>query len=299
MNTERRFDLGRLRRRRVADQCVCCGSESLDASPAIVMPFVAHRAFGWAPAKIDESWGLQTVKSGMAYTVCRSLQCRDCGLLFCDIRFADDEMERLYQGYRDAEYTVLRESYEPGYTLRNEALQGQIDYGDLLSRFLDPFLGGEPLAILDWGGDSGKNTPLRHRARQHDVYDISNTPVIAGAQAVSREQAMAQRYDLVVCSHVLEHVAYPSDLLDDMRRVMVPETLLYVEVPLEDVMRQYGERAIDHKKHWHEHVNFFSPRSLRALLSNAGLQVVGISADSSITAGLKSCSMMQVACRLI
>ena len=297
MTAEPRFDLSELRRHRVADQCICCGSASLNAAPAVLMPFVAHRALHWAPAVIDESWGLQTLKSGMAYSVCRSLQCDGCGLLFSDIRFSDDELGRLYRDYRGADYTALREKYEPGYTLRNQALQGQIDYGDLLERFLDPLLPNQELSILDYGGDSGKNTPLRRRARQHDVFDISNTPVVIGALAVNRAEAVRNCYDLIVCSNVLEHVPYPSDLLEDIRRVMGPQSLLYVEVPFESIMREYGEAAITHKKHWHEHINFFSPRAISSLLSNVGLKVAAVNTDSSITAGLKSSYMMQVACR--
>lgn len=298
MNVNPRFDFRELRRRRVADRCVCCGSEVLESAPAIMMPFVAHRTFGWAPARIDESWGLQTVACGMAYTVCRSMSCTDCGLLFCDIRFTDDELARLYEDYRGEDYTALRETYEPGYTLRNEALSRQIDYRGALERFLDPLLPQGPLAILDWGGDTGKNTPLRERARRHDVYDISNATVIAGARAVTLEEAMRQRYDLVVCSNVLEHVPYPSDVLEHARRAMTADSLLYVEVPFEDVIVRHGKAGLAHKKHWHEHVNFFSPASLQALLANVGLVVVALDTDSAITAGLKTSRMMQAACRL-
>jgi SAM-dependent methyltransferase len=298
MNRPRSFDFRQLRRHRVADQCVCCGSRTLHSTPAILMPFVAHRAFGWAPAMIDSSWGLNTIKQGMAYSVCRSLQCGDCGLLFSDIRFSDDELHRLYEGYRGLDYTALREVYEPGYTLRNEALKQQIDYGCTLERFLEPLLPAGALAILDWGGDSGKNTPLRSRARQHDVYDISNAEVIAGAHAVSRKQALANHYDLIVCSNVLEHVPYPSDLLQDIRQLMTPQSLLYIEVPYEELMRHNGQQALPQKKHWHEHVNFFSTTALEALIANVGLQPLRIVSDASITAGLKSSYLIQAACRL-
>jgi SAM-dependent methyltransferase len=207
-------------------------------------------------------------------------------------------MARLYKDYRGLDYTALRELYEPDYRRRNEALQGQIEYGESLTGFLCPLLPKRSLAILDWGGDSGKNTPLRSRAKQHDVYDISKAKVIPGARAVTREQASGQNYDLIVCSNVLEHVPYPNALLEDIIHVMAPSTLLYVEVPYEDVMRQYGGNAIAHKKHWHEHVNFFSPRAMNTLLANVGLQVVAASTEATITAGLKSSYMMQVACRL-
>jgi hypothetical protein len=292
------FNFQQLRHHRVADQCVCCGNLNLQAAPAILMPFVADRTFGWVPALIDASWGLNTIPHGMAYTVCRSLQCANCGLLFSDIRFAANELERLYSGYRGAAYTALREIYEPGYTLRNEALGQQIDYGGFLEQFLEPLLPAGPLAILDWGGDNGKNTPLRSRARCHDVYDISNIPVIAGAQAVSLEQTVANTYDLIVCSNVLEHVPYPSDLLLDIQQAMTPQSLLYIEVPFEEIMRMYGVQALTHKKHWHEHVNFFSPASMLKLLANVGLETISLNVDATITAGMKSSYLMQIACRL-
>src|ERR1700754_592858 len=88
-------------RERLAFSCVCCGSGDLAASPAILMPFVAHRAFGWAPVEIDESWGLQTIRNGMAYSICKTLRCRKCSHLFCDIRFSDEEMSAIYSGYRE------------------------------------------------------------------------------------------------------------------------------------------------------------------------------------------------------
>jgi hypothetical protein len=46
----------KLKKERIATQCVCCGSENLKSSPAVLMPFVAHRTFGWKPAVIDKSW---------------------------------------------------------------------------------------------------------------------------------------------------------------------------------------------------------------------------------------------------
>jgi hypothetical protein len=263
------------------------------------MPFVADRIFGWAPAVIDDSWGLQTVKSGMAYTVCRSLQCRDCGLLFSDIRFTQYELERLYTGYRGPDYNSLRELYEPGYTKRNEALVEQrLDYAGAHEAILDPILPTGALDILDWGGDSGKNTPLQSRARRHDVYDISAVPLISGARAVGVEEAVARHYDLVACCHVLEHVSYPSDILQDIRQAMSPQSVLYVEVPFEEVMRLHGHQALPHKRHWHEHVNFFTPASLQALLTALGYRVLTVTTHVNVTAGLKSSYVIQVACRI-
>ncbi|NQW44872.1 MAG: hypothetical protein HQ462_05640, partial [Deltaproteobacteria bacterium] len=197
-----------LKKERIATQCVCCRSANLKSSPAILMPFVAHRVFDWAPVIIDESWGLTTIKSGNAYSICKSLYCSDCEFLFLDIRFCDSELSRLYDDYRGEQYNTLRESYEPEYTLRNDNLNAGIEYIKDIESFLEPHL-KFPLTILDWGGDTGKNTPFKNRNEMFDIYDISNKEVIKGAKIISKKEAFSKKYKLIVCSNVLEHIPYP------------------------------------------------------------------------------------------
>ena len=38
---------------------------------------------------------LATIENGHAYSICNSVQCRTCGMLFLDIRFSDSELHRL------------------------------------------------------------------------------------------------------------------------------------------------------------------------------------------------------------
>ena len=152
-STHRVKDVGQLfniKKERVSTQCVCCGSEDIKSSPAILMPFVAHRIFDWVPVVIDDTWGLSTIKKGNAYSICKSLYCSNCGFLFLDIRFSDNELSRLYDDYRGVEYNSLRETYEPGYTLRNNSLNAGIGYIKDIETFLAPHL-NHPLTILDWG----------------------------------------------------------------------------------------------------------------------------------------------------
>src|SRR5690606_14594424 len=99
-------------------------------------------------------------------------------------------------------------------------------------------------------------------------------PVIAGAVAVSRQETLSCAYDLVVCSQVMEHVPYPADMLLDMRERMHDGTILYLEVPHEPLMRDAVEHRAPRKQHWHEHVNFFSPRPLGNLLAACGLDII-------------------------
>lgn len=245
-------------------------------SPAILMPFIANRVYQWVPALIDASWGLQTIPHGIAYPLCSSLLCRQCGLLFLDIRFSDSEMGRLYQNYRDEAYTALRDHYEPGYRARNGRLLHGIGYMKEVEVFLSPYL-PDTLRVLDWGGDTGVNTPFKSGAGNTiHIYDISGQETVGKLHKVSLQTAKQYAYDLVVCSNVLEHVPYPRQLIAQILGLMSPTTVLYIEVPLESLVKAHSDttQLLQHKRHWHEHINFFSKASIEALISVMGLKLL-------------------------
>jgi len=279
----------------IARTCVCCGASDLSAAPAILMPFVAHRAFGWTPVSIDASWGLRTVESGNAYALCNSLCCARCGLLFLDIRFSDDEMRRLYAGYRGDDYCRLRERYEPGYADRNRALSAASGHRGEIEAFLLPHLGSRPGRVLDWGGDTGRNAPFLGEACRVDVFDISEKAPVAGAHRVDLDTVRSERYDLVACSQVLEHLPDPRNALLEIRESLAPRSLLYVEVPFEKVMELHSSDPLRHKRHWHEHVNFFTRDSLDALMARSGLEVLELR-EARVRVE-EECAIYQLACR--
>ena len=283
---------------RIASECICCGSSELRKSPAILMPFIAKRAFGWEPVEITEDWGLRDIKRGMAYPLCNSLQCSVCGALFLDIRFTDSEMSSIYAGYRGPEYTALRDRFEPGYAQRNSVILLGATHVPLIEAFLSDYV-TPPLRILDWGGDTGINTPFRSRRKLLHIYDISDQPVLEGAQRVDKETVQRTTYDLVVLSHVIEHVPYPALILSEIASIMSDDTVLYIEVPHEDLIRPNdGSRDLHaKKKHWHEHINFFTRDSLVALLYSCGLRRIGMQSLQA-EGDLKTWHVLSIACKL-
>jgi len=282
---------------RIATQCICCGGKDLIKSPAILMPFVAKRVFDHEPVMIAEEWGMRDLHLGMAYSVCNTLKCIVCGVLFLDIRFSDIEMSALYTGYRNEEYTRLRNFYEPGYNRTNEYFSIRSEYISQIETFLSPFVPAEPF-ILDWGGDDGINTPLKDVAHSVHIYDISNKPVMAGMLAVDLATVRRSKYDLIVCSQVFEHIPYPKDMLTEIVSVMNQETLFFLEVPYEALMRTHARSKDIHtlKRHWHEHINFFSEESLLIMLEQAGLKVLEMKV-TPITHELRDCSVISILCR--
>jgi SAM-dependent methyltransferase len=77
-----------------------------------------------------------------------------------------------------------------------------------------------------------------------------------------------KRYDLVVLSHVLEHVADLRGVLAPLARLLEPSGRLYVEVP--DAMRYTEFLTAPFQDFNVEHINHFSLSSLRRLFAGHG-----------------------------
>ena len=261
----------------IARHCICCGSSLLQRSPAVLMPFVALRVFGHEPVEITADWGLRDLRQGMAYTLCNSLQCQECGALFLDYRFTDEQMAALYHNYRDELYNSQRIRFEPGYANVVQHYHQRAAYLDEVEQWLALRLPEAP-AVLDWGGDTGINSLFLASNRLLHIHDISGVELVAGAERVDLEQIGQNEYDLVTCSQVLEHVSFPMELVEQILPAVGPRTLLYLEVPSEALMRQYpgSLELAPHKRHWHEHVNFFTETSMRRLLERLGLEVIDV-----------------------
>jgi hypothetical protein len=77
-------------------------------------------------------------------------------------------------------------------------------------------------------------------------------------------------------------------------------SVLYIEVPLENVVLNNNADLHTLKKHWHEHINFYSEKSLCLLVQNVGLEVIDLNRLQATQAkvGGQSGYFFQVACRL-
>jgi ubiquinone/menaquinone biosynthesis C-methylase UbiE len=75
-------------------------------------------------------------------------------------------------------------------------------------------------------------------------------------------------FDLVYCSHVIEHVEHPRILLRELRRVAPHQVF---EIPLD-----YAPRVDAHCKHYlsYGHINVFTPSTFRFLLMSEGFEIL-------------------------
>jgi len=282
---------------KLAKHCLCCGSDNIRKTPAILMPFISKRIFGYDYTCIDESWNLYNIDNTKALMLCQSLQCCNCEFLFCDMRFDNDEMSNLYEDYRGKNYVSLRDFYEPGYKNKNDILNMGITYKSQIEIFLNDI--GNYNSILDWGGDDGINTP-KFNAEKLFIYDISGKTVLPSFISLNQNELKNYNYDLIICSNVLEHVSYPLDLLSNIKNHMDENTVLYIEIPYEKIMLQKKiSNKNEIKRHWHEHINFYSENSIQELLAISGLDIVKIKVYSDLlTENLVNFeNMFMIACK--
>jgi len=207
-------------------------------------------------------------------------------------------MAALYAGYRGPKYTAQREHFEPGYAKRAAVIADGATHTGRVEAFLSAHVDASP-SVLDWGGDTGKNTPFRSRCSLLHIFDISAQQVIPGAVSVQKDTVAATHYDLIVLSHVLEHVPFPASTISEIASIMARDTVLYIEVPHEDLMREAKDATDLHtrKKYWHEHINFFTRDSLSALIESCGLRVIDVQSIEAEGGG-KRWHLWSLACML-
>jgi hypothetical protein len=76
---------------------------------------------------------------------------------------------------------------------------------------------------------------------------------------------------------VLEHIPFPGKTIDLIYPKLADTTILYIEFPFENLQRSWDGRSslAQMKRHWHEHINFFSLQSSLKLFAKCGLELVG------------------------
>lgn len=245
------------------DRCIVCGKAGLLKYQGRLAPFISRYVFD---SKETEA------------SLCL---CPSCQMLFSDVRFDGDEMRRLYEGYRGERYSRIREECEPGYSAINDQLGASADELRNRRALCESLLAvhsGPIRSVLDYGGDRGQFIPPSLSGTQRYVFDLSGVEPDPGIVSLAAPDAEAP-YDLVMCCHVLEHQPFPIDTLGDLRRLVGPQGLLYLEVPAGIPTHRYltatvARSSLGSRKPpvMHEHINQFTRCSLENALRIAGFR---------------------------
>jgi len=153
--------------------------------------------------------------------------------------------------------------------------------------------------VLDVGcGTGGNAARLRDAGAEVDGVTLSEAEA-AQARLVCREvwlhnleeglpDAAQGPYDAVVCSHVIEHLCFPSKLLNDARRVLKPGGVLVVALP-NLLFWRYRLRLLAGRFEYESggvmddtHFRWYSFESAQRLLAEHGFEKMHAGADGAL-----------------
>ena len=243
------------------ETCILCGG-GVSEDNAHFTPFIEKREFGDCPP------------------MTKLLVCDNCNFAFSSYRPTDKEMSALYNGYRDEKYYELRHSLEPQYTRAFNDIFLQNDYIEQrrsrVWNFLEKFVSGVK-SVLDYGGDRGQMIPLQFSNIRRAVFDISAMQPLDGVELITDVNVVRNdNFDLVLCEHLLEHVANPLEIIDNIVRATAKNGYIYIEVPYETNWQNYSDYPFS------EHINFYYEETMRFIGEKFGLNKIKILTENQI-----------------
>ena len=231
------------------------------------------------------------------------IHCNDCDFTYYTLRPNEEEIKRLYNNYRNSTYQKERQCFESWYTpIINEMIgNGTVEIEsrrknseEIFAKYINIDMIS---TVLDYGGDRGQHIPPILNGKKRYVYEISGVRTVPGVYNLTNIADKQNYFDVVLCCNVLEHVVNPAQILTDISNVMKRKGYLYIEVPFDnplfsskldsvhflfnkyfswkDIIKQFFKMLrVKGFKPMHEHINFFSQKSLEILLKNNSFDIL-------------------------
>jgi SAM-dependent methyltransferase len=95
-------------------------------------------------------------------------------------------------------------------------------------------------------------------------------------------QFPANSFDVVHAAQVFEHLPQPKNELREIRRLLRPQGLLYIDVPNYRTLSIVLGRDDFMLNEPPQHVSYFTPRTLQQLLSTAGFDVTSVGTEGGL-----------------
>ncbi|HEY0023234.1 MAG TPA: class I SAM-dependent methyltransferase [Longimicrobium sp.] len=200
----------------------------------------------------------------------RFARCAECGVVRLYDRVAASQLHRLYAGYypdEDPSPEELRSHLaNPTFAHRRTRLEAAMPPSR--RRIFEVGCGdGNFLAYLrghEWQVHGSEYDPhtVELVRRRHGI-ELFTGDVVGGAPA-------GAPFDVVAAYHVLEHVYQPAEWLRALRRMLRPGGVVHLQVPNHGSLTRKLTGAAWGSVMFPQHVYFYSPRTLAALLRREG-----------------------------
>lgn len=211
----------------------------------------------------------------------RLVRCDGCSLLYHAYILDDEGMAQLYGAWID---DAQIERFEASLEGRNGGARRFEDGRQLFKHMLRLHrLAGStwPFRLLDFGCGDGRALRMAS-SLGFDAHGVDSSSVRSARARRNGLQVHASlpdalvasggAFDAVVMTEVLEHLARPKEVLDDVARALRPGGVVLIEVPdargIEGAPSTFEQLRVVHPL---EHINAFTPATLGAMARGVGL----------------------------
>ncbi|SDR69232.1 class I SAM-dependent methyltransferase [Christiangramia echinicola] len=207
----------------------------------------------------------------------QSVICKKCSLIYLNPRPTEVEMNNFYENH-------YRQLYESIKTPTKEYInEGPfIPRANFVLEKIKPYL-NKAKSYLDIGCAEG--TLIAKVENEHPnvktfglepdknfgnyAKENSKAEIFLGGYKSFLKEKRESNFDVITCTHVLEHILFPKEFLKGISCLMTQNSIFYIEVPniLDNRVKGVGSVHLGH-------VMSFDPESLEILLKLSGFEIV-------------------------
>lgn len=210
--------------------------------------------------------------------------CARCGLVFSDIASAQAELDEAYEQHSKYADTSLYEDHEETAAIAPDA-PWDLDRLEKTAAFLATKIADKSVRVLDAGCATGSLLGFLKREGFTNLVGLDPSPVATAtatrlhdvetvAGSFITPPAGLGQFDVIVLSHVLEHLLEVRAAVASMFSLLRPDGVVYLEMP--DATRYAINLVAPFHDFNTEHINHFSPQTLRWLMAAHGFSEVEV-----------------------
>ena len=192
--------------------------------------------------------------------------CKNCGFIFLNPRFTENEMNVKYQTINELKSVKYRLGKIPEFNLEKRAHRVY----KLIKKYYKHESIDKP-KILDYGGASGYVLSNFIDEFECAILDYQKWDLNVNIKYLGKtlqDLNESEKFNIILVLHTLEHVINPKEFIQSVITHLTEHGIIYVEIPLGCFYEW------ENFKNPITHINFFSEESIYKCLDVCGLNVL-------------------------
>lgn len=196
------------------------------------------------------------------------VSCNDCGMLFADAELTKEDVDNYYINCNmyDNVSDVKKDVYDEVCELYYSAIK---PYTTLKSHIIDIGCGNG--RFLRYLKEKGFKELYGLDPAVNSIHKLESSQIkgIVGSIYDEVTEELERKFDVVICSGVLEHLLLPDIGLKNLVKLLSHKGILYLAVPNAEGFEKYLREIPNYFNQ--EHINYFTSNTLDSLCTRNGL----------------------------